>query len=289
MALAGLHYFEGTEAPAFRKGLKVTEITTKSAQSIDPLPGLDYGLNGYVGCTHSCGFCYVPSLLHRPMEEWGTFVMVKRNAATVLAQEVKRLPKGLVAISTATDPYQYMETRYCVTRYCLQVLSKVDWPVSILTRSPLVMRDKDLLKSLSSVKVGMSVPTLDDEARRLLEPYAPSIRARLGALRELANEGFETFVSYAPVYPPTGGWTPTSIADELADAGVGSVSMRGLDLRAGMRSVMLRRIQGSELGERLREMVDTNSIGRFIDELCRALILRGVGAPCRGKDFGKGT
>src|SRR5207244_3832150 len=88
----------------------------------DPLPGIDYSFNPYVGCYHGCAFCYVPRLLQINRAEWGTSVVVKRNAASVLAKETKRLRKGLVAISTATDPYQFVEGKYRITRHALEVL-----------------------------------------------------------------------------------------------------------------------------------------------------------------------
>ncbi len=266
-------------------------VGVRSIQDIGPMPVYDLEVQGpesfaanHILC-HNCSFCYVPSLIHRPMEDWGTFVAVKRNAPAILAREVRKLPPGLVAISTATDPYQYLETRYRITRFCLEVLARVDWPVSILTRSPLVLQDLDLLRRFSSARVGLSLPTLDDEARRALEPYAPSVASRLRALQRLADEGLETFVSFAPAYPPTGGWTASSIAEALADAGVRSVSMRPLDLKPGMRSSLLDHMAASALGEDLRRMVDPSTMDPFLTTLAEELRARGVGAGGGARDF----
>src|SRR2546422_2700103 len=125
-----------------------------------------------------------------------------------LAKEIRKVPKGLVAISTATDPYQFVEGKYRITRHALEVLLRAQWPVSVLSRSPLMLRDLDLFRQFDDIEVGMSVPTVDDRARALLEPWAPPIEARLRCLRQLADAGLRTFVSFAPAYPPTGGVTP---------------------------------------------------------------------------------
>jgi DNA repair photolyase len=210
------------------------------------------------------------------MEEWGTFVHVKRNLPAVLAREVRSLPRGLVAISTATDPYQYLEAKYLATRHCLEVLARADWPVTILTRSPLVIRDIDLFRRFGSIRVGMSVPTIDDEARKVLEPYAPSIPSRLKTLRRLSEMGFRTFISFAPAYPPTKGMAAEDIAKVLASTGVRRIRFRPLDLRPGARTAMVRRIAGSPLEADLGRIVDMGYMVPFLRELEEALGRRGV-------------
>jgi len=205
--------------------------------------------------------------------EWGTSLVVKRNAATVVAKEVRKLPRGLVAISTATDPYQFVEGKYRVTRHALEVLLRAGWPVSILSRAPLMMRDLDLFTQFREIEVGMSVPTLDDRARALLEPWAPPIDARLRCLRILADAGLTTFVGFAPAYPPTGGWTPEAIADAFAKAGVKKMFTRALDARWGVPEAMAKHLDGSELAEDLRRMGDLETIVPFVSrvgEECRA-------------------
>src|SRR5438046_9842018 len=101
---------------------------------------------------------------------WGCSVIVKRNAASVLAREIRKLPRGLVMISTATDPYQFVEGRYMLTRHAVEALLRAQWPVSILSRSPLMVRDIDLLAQFQPMDVAMSVAPLADRARTLLEP-----------------------------------------------------------------------------------------------------------------------
>jgi len=165
----------GIHVPPPREDFAIREVFVDHALRKDPLPHIDYSFNPYVGCYHGCLFCYVPRLLQTDRSAWGASVVVKRNAASVLAREVRKLPRGLVAISTATDPYQFVEGAYRITRHALEVLLRAGWPVSVLSRSGLMLRDVDLFVQFKEIEVGMSVPTLDDNARKLLEPWAPSI------------------------------------------------------------------------------------------------------------------
>jgi len=266
----------GISVPSPRESFSIRETTVRQVLRPDPLPGIDYSFNPYVGCYHGCAFCYVPRLLQIDRAEWGTSVVVKRNAASVLAKETKRLPRGLVAISTATDPYQFVEGKYRITRHALEVLLRADWPVSVLSRSPLMLRDVDLFTRFRSIEVGMSVPTLDDQARALLEPWAPPIEGRLRCLRALADAGLPTFVGFAPAYPPTAGWTPERIADAFASAGVKKMFSRLLDPRWGARDAMLARLAGSPLEEELRRISDIVYMDSFLDALADACDASGV-------------
>src|SRR5256886_9227843 len=205
----------GVFVPSPRDTFRIRETTVRQALRADPLPWLDYSFNPYVGCYHGCLFCDVQRLPPIDRSEWGASVVAKRTAASVLAKEIRKVPRGLVAISTARDPYQFVEGRYRITRHALEVLLRAQWPVSVLSRSPLMVRDLDLFTQFGTIDVGMSVPTLDDRARALLEPWAPPIEARLRCLQTLADAGLRTFVSFAPAYPPTGDGTANAIATEF--------------------------------------------------------------------------
>lgn len=266
----------GIHVPPPRASFEIRETHVTSALRRDPLPWIDYSFNPYVGCYHGCTFCYVPRLLQIDRSEWGESVIVKRNAATVLAREIRKLPRGLVAISTATDPYQFVEGQYRITRHALEVLLRADWPVSVLSRAPLMLRDLDLFKQFSNIEVGMSVPTLDDRARALLEPWAPPIEARLRCLRVLADAGLTTFVGFAPAYPPTGGWTPERIAQTFADAGVTKIFTRSLDARWGVRDAMLARLEESELKAELVRFNDLATMGPFVEHVAAACRSHGI-------------
>ena len=94
--------------------MQIKHITCKTALSPSKLPGLDYSLNPYRGCSHQCAYCYVPSILRISKTEWQTLIQIKTNIPTILAKEVKRKKPGVVGISTVTDPYQPLEQKHQV-------------------------------------------------------------------------------------------------------------------------------------------------------------------------------
>jgi DNA repair photolyase len=174
----------------------------------------EYTINPYGGCQHACAYCYARFTRrfsgHR--EAWGEYVDVKINAADLLLREVTRKKPGIVWISGVCDPYQPVEKKYELTRKCLEILVRHDWPVTIQTRSPLVTRDIDILKLSSKTQVTMSVTTADDRIRKIFEPLAPSIPSRLKSLAELHEAGIRTAAMIAPMLPGAEG-----LADLLGD------------------------------------------------------------------------
>ena len=121
------------------KKLKVKEIHSKSILSRSQV--YDYVVNPYVGCQHGCSYCYATFMRrftgHK--ESWGDFVDIKINAPELLKKEITKKKQGTVWVSGVTDPYQPLEKRYELTRQCLEILVKHDWPVIVQTRSPLVL------------------------------------------------------------------------------------------------------------------------------------------------------
>ena len=163
----------------------------------------DYTVNPYVGCQHGCTYCYARFMRRFTGHEepWGHFVDIKANAPDLLRCEIGKMRPGRVWVSGVCDCYQPVEKTYGVTRKCLEVLVKRDWPVTVQTKSPLVLRDIDLLRTGDNVEVGLSVTTGDDGVRQLFEPGAPSIRERVNALEELHLAGIRTFAMIAPMLP----------------------------------------------------------------------------------------
>lgn len=204
----------------------IREIRCRSLANASRIGGIDYTINPYTGCAHACVYCYVPGLLmmRDRTEPWGTYVDVKVNAPQVLVRELRRMRPGNVSLSTVTDPYQPAERRYRLTRQALRLLVERGFPISILTKSPLVTRDIDLLREAGDVSVGMSINTLDERVRRAFEPGAPPIRARLQALRALNDAGIETWVFVAPMLPTITEETIEALLCELREAGVGRVA-----------------------------------------------------------------
>jgi DNA repair photolyase len=181
--------------------IKIKEIQSKSVLSSSKI--FDYVINPYVGCQHACSYCYARFMKrftgHK--EPWGDFVDIKINAPDVLNKEIKRKERGTVWMSGVCDPYQPLEAEYKLTRRCLEILAMNNLPVVIQTRSPLVLRDMDLLKRLDDLEVGLSITTADDEVRKIFEPKAPSIMERINTIESLHKNGIRTFVMIAPILP----------------------------------------------------------------------------------------
>jgi DNA repair photolyase len=114
---------------------------------------------------------------------------------------VKKKRVGRVWISGVCDPYQPLEKKYLLTKRCLDVLTDNGWPFTVQTKSPLVLRDIEILKRSSNGQVGLTITTADERVRRIFEPGAPSIQERIAALQNLRGEGIRTFVMIAPILP----------------------------------------------------------------------------------------
>ena len=134
-------------------------------------------------------------------ENWGEFVDVKINAPELLSQEIKEKKKGRVWISGVCDPYQPVEKKYELTKKCLEILQKNNWPVVIQTKSPLVLRDLELLKKFQEIEVGFTITTDDEEIRKIFELRTVPINERIETLDKLHQEGIKTFVMIAPLLP----------------------------------------------------------------------------------------
>jgi DNA repair photolyase len=134
-------------------------------------------------------------------EEWGEFVDARVNAPQILARELSKTAKGLVMLSSVTDPYQPLEKKYELTRKCLQKLLAYQFPITILTKSSLVLRDLDLLSQFSSCEIGFTITTIADNDRKKVEPNSSPVEERLAALAELHEKGVSTYVFLGPILP----------------------------------------------------------------------------------------
>ena len=188
----------------------VREVEARSILSKSQI--YDYVVNAYTGCQHGCTYCYARFMkrFSGHKEPWGEFVDVKTNAPDLLKLEVARKKKGRVWVSGVCDAYQPLEARHQLTRKCLEILIGDDWPVTIQTRSPLVLRDVDLFKNATDLIVVISVTTADDSVRKLFEPGAPPIADRIRALDVLHHAGVRTRAMVAPMLPGA-----EALADEL--------------------------------------------------------------------------
>ena len=186
----------------YRK-MRTVEIQAKSILSKSRV--YEWTINPYRGCQHGCSYCYARFMKRftHHKESWGEFVDTKVNAPTLLAEEVKKKKAGRVWISGVCDPYQPVEEEYEITRRCLEVLQGSGWPVTIQTKSPLVLRDLDLLNDFGEIEVGFSIGTGDEEVRSIFEPRTSPIEERINALKILHREDVRTYVMIAPMLPKT--------------------------------------------------------------------------------------
>lgn len=193
-------------------GINFHEVQAKSA--LNHVPGGRYGfswtINPYRGCTHACVFCFARRT-HKYLEldagrDFEREIVVKVNVPELLRAELARpgWSRELVALGTNTDPYQWVESRYRMMPEILAALEAAETPVSVLTKSPLAMRDVEIFERMAKrlpVSVNLSVPTLDEDAWRATEPHTPSPQARLDAVAELRRRGIDSGVLIAPLMP----------------------------------------------------------------------------------------
>lgn len=186
------------------------EIHCRSA--LNPVKGMPFRwtLNPYRGCTHGCHYCFARRY-HSQFEmnsgdEFASMILVKVNFADVLRRELDRPTwnRDLVAFGTATDPYQPIEGYYKLTRRALQALCDSGTPVSLITKGPMALRDRDLFVEMgrrARCTVCISIPTVDEEAWRQLEPGTAPPLQRLRTLRALVDAGVHAGVLMAPIVP----------------------------------------------------------------------------------------
>ncbi|HEY8312531.1 MAG TPA: radical SAM protein [Candidatus Baltobacteraceae bacterium] len=169
-----------------------------------------WSINPYRGCYHQCVFCYARrthSFLDEDgVDRWGSRIFVKTNAPAVLRSELakRNWKHDPVAIGTVTDPYQPLEGSYRLTRGILEALRDYETPATLITRSPLVVRDIDVLQQLAriaGVHVSISIATVDATLARQIEPTVAPPAQRLRAVRLLSEAGIPVNVALAPVLP----------------------------------------------------------------------------------------
>jgi DNA repair photolyase len=259
--------------------MKIKRAACKSALSPSRLLGYTYALNPYRGCQHACAYCYAPYVLHED-RRWGRFVDVKENIPAVLSKELKRKEKGVVGISTVTDPYQPVEKKYELTRRCLEQLLRYDFPICVQTKSSLVLRDLDLLEKFSQKEVGFTLTTIYDEARKKYEPNASSVEERLNALETLTNKGITTWAFLGPIMPyiTTKNNDLEALISALKKAKIAYVMVDRLNIKRGMLPNLMDFIKREfpHLEERYRLLSKGyfEEVKKEIMKLCRDYDLR---------------
>ena len=236
------------DTPEFRD-VTFYEVEAKSVLNRVPAAsrlGFEWTINVYRGCTHACRYCFArPSHTYLNFgagEDFERKIVVKVNAPEVLRRELRRRSwKGThVAMGTNTDPYQRCEGRYRLTRGVLEALRDYANPCSILTKSPLLLRDLDLfveLVEMAGFAANLSIGTLDEAVWRRTEPGTPHPRARMDAVKELNRAGVPCGVMIAPILPGISD-SPAQLREVVraaADAGATHVFPITLHLRPGVK------------------------------------------------------
>lgn len=181
---------------------RIAEVECKSVLNKSGLA--DYAVNCYAGCEHGCCYCYArfATRFSHPGESWGNFVDVKVNAPQILAHEAKRKRVGKVFISSVCDGWQPREASYFLTRQCLEILLHYRYPLTLLTKNALAGRDLDILaSSKDEVEFGVTITTLDESLRRLIEPRSSPSAERLELLQEARRKGIRTYAFLGPLLP----------------------------------------------------------------------------------------
>lgn len=162
------------------------------------LPEKNYQVDPYIGCEHYCYYCYV---LPQAETDWRKEVLIHKDITGQLKKELSDITPQTIYMGWHTDPYQPCEAEYCQTRQVLELLLEKGFSASILTKSDLLIRDMDVLKSMKNASVSVSVAFTDDDVRRLFEANTIDTEARISALQKLKAVGIKTSALICPVIP----------------------------------------------------------------------------------------
>lgn len=234
---------------------RLTYIEQPCKSVLNRVEGMPFkwSINPYTGCSHACQYCYARAFYlladRGSPADFERVIYVKRNAPEVLRTELGRRSwrRELVVVGAATDPYQPAEARFRIVRAILEALRDAQTPVSIITKGPLILRDLDLLQQINQVagvEVNVTIPTMDREAWRRLEPGAPPPQARMEAVRRLNAAGIRTGVFVAPILPGISDDEASlrEVMEAAKDAGAPYVMPITLRLQPGVREWFLPQI-----------------------------------------------
>jgi DNA repair photolyase len=252
------------QTPEFA-GITFHEVLARSALNKVPhasLAPFDWTINPFRGCSHACVYCFARKT-HTYLdldsgEDFDRQIIVKVNIVEVLQRELRRASwtREPVALGTNTDPYQRAEGRYRLMPGIIGALAASGTPISLLTKGTLARRDLPLLSDAAAqvpVNLGVSIALADEELHAVLEPGAPSPRARLDLVRSIADAGLPCQVLVAPVLPMITDSDEhlDDILGQIAAAGATSATVLALHLRPGAREWFLR-----SLGEQRPDLVE---------------------------------
>ncbi|MBY3153006.1 PA0069 family radical SAM protein [Rhizobium laguerreae] len=221
------------ELPPFKTEVQVEKPRTAITRNESPDLSFDRSINPYRGCEHGCIYCFArPTHAYMGLSaglDFETKLFAKPDAAKLLERELAKpgYKVRVIAIGTNTDPYQPIEKEWRIMRGILEVLNKANHPVSIVTKSAMILRDLDILQEMAAknlVRVGISVTTLDRKLARTMEPRAATPPRRLETIRTLAEGGIQTAVMAAPLIPALNDHELERILESAKAAGAAEAS-----------------------------------------------------------------
>ncbi|EJB03993.1 DNA repair photolyase [Rhizobium leguminosarum bv. trifolii WSM597] len=221
------------ELPPFQTDVQVEKPRTAITRNESPDIGFDRSINPYRGCEHGCIYCFArPTHAYMGLSaglDFETKLFAKPDAAKLLERELAKpgYKVRAIAIGTNTDPYQPIEKEWRVMRGILEVLNKANHPVSIVTKSAMILRDLDILQEMAAknlVRVGISVTTLDRKLARTMEPRAATPPRRLETIHALSEAGIQTAVMAAPLIPALNDHELERILESAKAAGAAEAS-----------------------------------------------------------------
>ncbi len=220
-------------------------------------------VNVYRGCTHGCVYCYAARThyyMHSTPDLFSKEIYVKKNAPEIFEREIVKYEsrKSVIVVGNISDTYQPVELKYRLTRKLLEICYRHDFPCFIETKSPLILRDIDILEEVADrelIGVGMTVTSYDDDFTKLVEPFVPRMgpthsqsgqKGRIAVLGKLAEVGVDTYLHVTPYFPHVTDASIEDIIRDAAEAGVGNVIMAPLELSKFIWNRLRRVLAASE-------------------------------------------
>ncbi|TYA74024.1 PA0069 family radical SAM protein [Seonamhaeicola marinus] len=230
-----LEYCQKEGEKADKNKTKYLEVFPKTIinKVESPDVGMLYSMNAYQGCEHGCIYCYA----RNTHEYWGYSpgldferrILVKKGAPKLLEERLKKKSwkAQTIVMSGNTDCYQPAEQRYKITRQCLEVFLRYKHPVGIITKNALILRDLDILKALARdnlIAVNVSITSLSEKTRQILEPRTATIKRRLETVKTLTDNGVPVNVMMAPIIPSINSHEILSLAKAASDHGAYAIA-----------------------------------------------------------------
>lgn len=177
----------------------IKEIKVKNYLTKSNLPGIDFTINPYIGCSHKCRYCYASFMkkITNHSENWGDFIDIKLTEEEI---DLKKIQNKTIFLSSVTDPYLSFEKEYLITRSILEEIKNSNCKLIITTKSSLILRDLDILKQIKNLTVCISINTIDERFKNDMDK-ASSIKERINTLKILHENNISTVAFISPIFP----------------------------------------------------------------------------------------